>query len=83
MRFAVGSGTCTRLHIPVSRVRLDRGRYLESRDEIPEPHAFVAKVRLMQAGRPHECDLEFEERDHEHGHRAHHRDSNMGPPSLM
>ena len=41
--------------------------YLESRDEIPEPHAFLAKVRLMQAGQAHERELEFEEHDHEHG----------------
>jgi cation diffusion facilitator family transporter len=55
----------------------DRGGYLESRDEIPEPHAFVAKIRLMQAGQQHECELEFEEHDHEAGHGAHHRDNNM------
>jgi cation diffusion facilitator family transporter len=53
----------------------DRGAYLESRDEIPEPHAFRARVRLMQAGRPHEGELSFEE--HEHGAGAHHRDNNM------
>ena len=53
----------------------DRGGYLESRDEIPEPHAFLAKVCLLQAGKPHERELEFEE--HEHGDSAHHRDNNM------
>src|SRR5882757_189917 len=52
-----------------------RGGYLESRDEIPEPHAFVAKVRLMQAGRIEMRELEFEE--HDHGDGAHHRDNNM------
>ena len=55
----------------------DRGAYLRSRDEIPEPHAFVARVRLMQAGQAHERALEFEEHDHEHGAGAHHRDNNM------
>jgi cation diffusion facilitator family transporter len=55
----------------------DRDGYLESRDEIPEPHAFLAKVRLMQAGQAHERDLEFEEHDHEAAHGAHHRDNNM------
>jgi len=59
----------------------DRGDYLESRDEIPEPHAFLARVRLMQAGQAHERELEFEEHEHghEHGHGtgAHHRDNNM------
>jgi cation diffusion facilitator family transporter len=55
----------------------DRGGYLESSDEIPEPHAFTAKVRLLQEGRPHEYELQFEEHDHGHGHGAHHRDNNM------
>jgi cation diffusion facilitator family transporter len=59
----------------------DRGDYLESRDEIPEPHAFLAGIRLMQAGRAHERELEFEEHDHDdahgHGAGAHHRDNNM------
>jgi cation diffusion facilitator family transporter len=49
--------------------------YLQSRDEIPEPHAFLARVRLMQAGRAEMRDLEFEE--HDHGDGAHHRDNNM------
>ena len=55
----------------------DRDGYLESREEIPEPHAFLAKLRLMQEGRQHERELEFEEHDHEAAHGAHHRDNNM------
>src|ERR1700719_4467438 len=55
----------------------DRGGYLESRDEIPEPHAFLAKVRLVQEGQHHERELEFEEHDHDAAHGAHHRDNNM------
>jgi cation diffusion facilitator family transporter len=55
----------------------DRGEYLESRDEIPEPHAFLAGVRLMQAGQAHEQELKYEEHNHEHGDGAHHRDNNM------
>jgi cation diffusion facilitator family transporter len=51
--------------------------YLESRDEIPEPHAFLAKLRLVQEGQQHEYELEFEEHDHETAHGAHHRDNNM------
>jgi cation diffusion facilitator family transporter len=54
-----------------------RGDYLESRDEIPEPHAFLAKIRLSQNGQHHDGELEFEEHDHGHGHGAHHRDNNM------
>jgi cation diffusion facilitator family transporter len=54
-----------------------RDGYLESHDEIPEPHAFVAKVRLVQDGQRHRYELEFEEHDHETAHGAHHRDNNM------
>jgi cation diffusion facilitator family transporter len=43
----------------------DRDGYLESREDIPEPHAFKAIVR-MQNG---EHEVEFEE--HQHGHDAH------------
>jgi cation diffusion facilitator family transporter len=55
----------------------DRGGYLESRDEIPEPHAFLANVSLVQEGQHHDHELEFEEHDHEAAHGAHHRDNNM------
>jgi len=55
----------------------DRDGFLESRDEIPEPHAFLAKVRLVQEGQQHEQELEFEEHDHEAAHGVHHRDNNM------
>jgi cation diffusion facilitator family transporter len=59
----------------------DRGGYLESRDEIPEPHAFLAKFRLVQGDQDHDHELEFEEHDHDHHHEAahgaHHRDNNM------
>jgi cation diffusion facilitator family transporter len=54
-----------------------RSGYLESRDEIPEPHAFVANIRSVQEGQPHERELEFEEHDHATAHGAHHRDNNM------
>jgi cation diffusion facilitator family transporter len=53
----------------------NRGEYLQSREEIPEPHAFLAAVRLVEAGRQHQRELQFEE--HEHGDGAHHRDNNM------
>jgi cation diffusion facilitator family transporter len=55
----------------------DRGGYLESREEIPEPHAFVAKVCVVHEGQHHDRELAFEEHDHEAGHGAHHRDNNM------
>ena len=50
----------------------DRGAYLESVDEIPEPHAFEATLRLAGGG---EHTMVFEE--HDHGDATHHRDNNM------
>ncbi len=44
----------------------DRGDYLESVDEIPEPHAFAARLSLGHAGHSHDYDLTFTE-DHDHG----------------
>jgi cation diffusion facilitator family transporter len=55
----------------------DRGGYLESRDEVPEPHAFVAHVRVTREGQQQDHRLEFEEHDHETAHGAYHRDNNM------
>ncbi len=49
----------------------DRGGYLESIDEIPEPHAFIANVRVEQDKYP----VVFEEHEHAHGSAAH--DNNM------
>jgi cation diffusion facilitator family transporter len=50
---------------------LDRGGYLESVDEIPEPHAFSAHVRL--GGDEHV--ITFEEHEHAHGKAG--RDNNI------
>ncbi len=50
----------------------DRGGYLESIEEIPEPHAFTARLRIAGEG---DHEVEFEE--HDHGHAAHGRDNNM------
>lgn len=54
-----------------------RGAYLESRDEIPEPHAFLARIRLVQEGQHYERELEFEEHEQAGAHHSHHRDNNM------
>jgi cation diffusion facilitator family transporter len=52
---------------------LDRGNYLESKEEIPEPHAFTALLRLGTDAPPHSFTFE----EHEHAHGAAHRDNNM------
>jgi cation diffusion facilitator family transporter len=49
----------------------DRGDYLESVEEIPEPHAFSANVRIGE----HTYNVQFEEHEHAHGSAA--RDHNM------
>ena len=45
----------------------DRVGYLESIDEIPEPHAFMARVSLGHGGHTHDYDLSFVE-GHGHDH---------------
>jgi cation diffusion facilitator family transporter len=50
-----------------------RGGYLESVDDIPEPHAFVVRLCLDRGGDVHE--VEFVEYEHAHG--ATQRDNNM------
>jgi cation diffusion facilitator family transporter len=51
----------------------DRGRYFESIDEIPEPHAFNAHIRLATGAQPYSVAF----REHEHAPAAAHRDNNM------
>ena len=50
-----------------------RGGYLESIDEIPEPHAFTARVSLGSGGDIYAVDFQ----EHEHAHGAAQRDNNM------
>ena len=50
----------------------DHGDYFESLDEIPEPHAFIAQLRLSGVAGPTAV---FE--DHDHGKSDHGRDNNM------
>jgi cation diffusion facilitator family transporter len=49
----------------------DKGGFLESRDEIPEPHAFTAMMRIGEQNYP----VVFEEHEHAQGSTA--RDNNM------
>jgi cation diffusion facilitator family transporter len=51
----------------------DRGGYLESIDEIPEPHTFTARISLRDSKQA--CTAVFEE--HHYAHGAAHRDNNM------
>jgi nickel/cobalt exporter len=49
------------------------GGYLESEQEIPEPHEFVARLRLGAPQHSHDYDLEFVERGHKHAIRDYDR----------
>ena len=48
----------------------DRDDYLESVDEIPEPHEFVARLSLGHGGHTHDYEVAFSEHDHGHPHGA-------------
>ena len=50
-----------------------RGGYLESIDEIPEPHAFTVRISLNRGVEVHTVDFQ----EHEHTHGAAQRDNNM------
>lgn len=56
---------------------IDRGDYLESVEDVPEPHAFRAKLRIVQAGWSREFQTAFAEHDHGSAGGDHHRDNNM------
>ena len=56
---------------------VDRGDYLESSEEIPEPHEFRAVIRLGQGDQLQELEEVFAEHDHGALGGAHHRDNNM------
>ncbi|HEV3179566.1 MAG TPA: nickel/cobalt efflux transporter [Steroidobacteraceae bacterium] len=43
-----------------------RGDYLESAQAVPEPHEFVARLRLGRRGHTHDYDVEFVEPQHRH-----------------
>lgn len=43
---------------------VQRAGYLESADEIPEPHEFVARLSLGHGGHSHDYDVEFVEHAH-------------------
>ncbi|MBI0477108.1 nickel/cobalt efflux transporter RcnA [Sphingomonas sp. MA1305] len=49
---------------------VDRGDFIESVEEIPEPHEFAARVSLGHGGHSHDYDLDFAEHDRGHDHDA-------------
>ncbi len=56
----------------------DRGGFLESVQDIPEPHAFTAEVTLGSGPQSRSFPVAFTEHGHaSHGHGASHRDNNL------
>ena len=55
----------------------DRGSYLESIDEIPEPHKFVVRLRLAGDEPADYWELNFNEAHHGHPNAKTHRDNNF------
>ena len=49
---------------------VSRGAFLESTEEIPEPHVFKARLSLGHGNHSHDYDLEFHEHDHDHAETA-------------
>lgn len=47
---------------------VNRGDFLESVEDIPEPHEFVARLKVAHDGHSHDYDVEFVEHDHHHVH---------------
>ena len=45
---------------------VQRDGFVESEQEIPEPHEFVARLRLGHAQHSHDYDVEYVEHDHHH-----------------
>lgn len=45
---------------------VQRDGFVESKQEIPEPHEFVARLRLGHEHHSHDYDVEFVEHDHHH-----------------
>jgi nickel/cobalt exporter len=45
---------------------VQRAGYLESIDEIPEPHEFIARLRLGHGDHTHDYDVEYTEHGHAH-----------------
>ena len=54
---------------------VERGGVLESIEEIPEPHDFIARLSLGHGGHTHDYDVAFVEEAHAHDHDHMHEDA--------
>jgi len=89
LRFAPPAPRAEPPAVTIETIRPDGGRqlfrmkpcgsYLESSEEIPEPHEFTAVVRMGDTTSIHQHELEYSELDHAHCHvtSTAHRDHNL------
>ena len=47
---------------------VDKGDFLQSAEEIPEPHDFTARLRMSHGDHHHDYDVVFAEHHHDHDH---------------
>uniref|UniRef100_B0SYI0 Nickel/cobalt efflux system n=1 Tax=Caulobacter sp. (strain K31) TaxID=366602 RepID=B0SYI0_CAUSK len=52
----------------VAREGLTKGGFLESTTDIPEPHAFAARLTISHGHHSHDFDVDYSEDGHHHGH---------------
>lgn len=66
-------------------VLASKGSYLESVDEIPEPHEFTARLSIGHGDHTHDFDVEFVEHGHghEHGHAHDHGGLEVSDPGFQ
>lgn len=51
---------------------VNRGAYLESAEDIPEPHEFMVRLSISHGDHAHHYDVEFTEHGHDHVHAEDH-----------
>jgi nickel/cobalt transporter (NicO) family protein len=91
VRFEGSSDVPQGQHVRIETVRPDgtrqsfalasKGGYLESVDEIPEPHEFTARLSIGHADHTHDFDVEFVE--HEHGQAHDHGGLDVSDPGFQ
>lgn len=62
---------------------INKGSYLESVEEIPEPHEFTARLTLAHGNHGHHYDVQYTENGHGHDHSNHEDHTNCGDKSFV
>ena len=62
---------------------VQRVGFLESVDEIPEPHDFTARLSIAHGSHTHDFDVVFSEHDHDHGNGHDHGGLDVSSPGFQ